>query len=357
MNTGKIKTGFIGLNPDSHWASRSHLPALKTLTDTYEIIGVANSTYESAQRTANALQIPYAFENAQALIASSAIDLVVVTVRVPFHYELVRAALEAGKHVYCEHPLGNGLDEVKQLAALAAAKGVVAVVGTQMVVSPEVLYLQKLIQEGFIGKVLSTTLIGSGGSWRNETVSDIYYMFDKTKGATMLTIPLAHTLAGLTKVLGEIDDLTARMTSNYRTVKINDTGDIKAKTSEDQIMVIGTLKSGAAISIHYRGGVSKGTNFLWEINGSEGDLQVTGNIGHGQLAQLSVYGAGREDKALKLLLPPNDNPVVGNVARMYELIAGDIKNGTRNAPAFNDVVSLHEVLRTIEEISILRETN
>jgi len=48
-------------------------------------------------------------------------------------------------------------------------------------------------------------------------------------------------------------------------------------------MVIGTLKSGAAISIHYRGGMSKGTNFLWEINGTEGDIQVTGNIGHGQL--------------------------------------------------------------------------
>lgn len=348
MNRKKIRIGFIGLNPDSHWASRSHLPALKTLTDDFEIKGVANSTHASAQRTANALQIPYAFENVQALIHSDEIDLVVVTVKVPYHYELVRDALAAGKHVYCEHPLGNGLKEVEQLAALAADKGVVAVVGTQMVVSPQIVYLQELINNGFVGKVLSTTLIGSGGQWRDETVGDVYYMYDKDNGATLLTIPLAHTLAGLIKVVGGFDQLTSRMTSNYSTVKLNDTGEVKPKTAEDQIMVIGTLKSGAAISIHYRGGMSKGTNFLWEINGSEGDIQVTGNIGHGQLAQLSIYGAGREDKALKLLNSPPENPVAENVARMYELIAGDIKNGTRNAPTFYDAVSLHTVLQAIE---------
>jgi len=113
MNKKKIRIGFIGLNPDSHWASGSHLPALKTLTEEFEIKGVANSTHESALRTANALKNPYAFENAKALIHSDEIDLMVVTVRVPYHYELVYEVLAAGKHVYCEHPLGNGLKEVE----------------------------------------------------------------------------------------------------------------------------------------------------------------------------------------------------------------------------------------------------
>jgi len=348
MNKKKIRIGFIGLNPDSHWASRSHIPALKTLTDVFEVKGVANSTYESAQRTAKALQIPYAFENVQELIHSGEIDLVVVTVKVPYHYDLVYTALMAGKHVYCEHPLGNGLEEVERLAALAVSKGVVAVAGTQMAVSSQVIYLQQLVNDGFIGKVLSTTLIGSGGQWRDETVTDLYYMYEKNKGATMLTIPLGHTLAGLLKVLGGFDELHSHMFSNYSTVSLKDTGEIKPKTTEDQIMVMGRLKSGAAISIHYRGGISKGTNFLWEINGSEGDLQVTGTIGHGQLAPLTIYGAGREDKALKLLSSHAENPIMENVARMYALIGGDIRNGTRSAPTFDDAVALHRVLQAIE---------
>ena len=270
MKNNKIKIGFIGLNPDGHWAATAHIPALKSLSNDFEIIGVANSSLESAQKTAEALNLKYAFENPQALIESPEVDLIVVTVKVPYHFNLVKAALEAGKHVYCEHPLGNGLEETKKLAELAKNKGVVAVVGTQMVNAPEVLYLKKLINEGYVGKVLSTTLIGSGINWGNETINEYHYLFDNINGANMLTIPLGHTLAGLTSVLGGFKSLKAQMFSNFKTVNIADTGEIKPKTAEDQIMVIGQLKNGAAVSVHYRGGLSKGTNLLWEINGTEG---------------------------------------------------------------------------------------
>lgn len=354
MNVHKIKVGIIGLNPNGQWASRSHIPALKLLADTYEITGVANTSHASAQKAADAFQIPHAFENATALIQSPEIDLVVITVKVPYHFELVKAALEAGKHVYCEHPLGNGPEETRQLAKLAAARNVVAVTGTQMVVAPEVVYLRKLIQEGYVGSVLSTTLIGSGGSWGNTTMAGNYYVFDKSNGATMLTIPLAHTLAGLTSVLGGFDTLTARMTSNYTEVTIADTGEVKPKSAEDQIMVIGTLAGGAAIAVHYRGGVSRATNLLWEINGTEGDIQVTGPIGHGQLTSLTICGARGEEKEMKILLPPApapgdlpENPVVRNVFQMYKLLAADIRNNTRIAPSFQDAVSLYELLERI----------
>ncbi len=57
----KIRVGFIGLNPDSHWAATAHLPALDWLNDEFEIVGVANSSFESARRTApsfdNAVQL------------------------------------------------------------------------------------------------------------------------------------------------------------------------------------------------------------------------------------------------------------------------------------------------------------
>lgn len=358
MGNHKIRVGFIGLNPDSHWAATAHFPALKSLSNDFEVVGVANTSFESAKRTAETLQLPHAFENAQALIQSPKIDLVVVTVKVPYHFNLVKAALEAGKHVYCEHPLGNGLEESKELARIAKEKGVVAVVGTQMVVAPEITYLQKLIQDGYVGKVLSTTLIGSGGNWSNETIKEYYYLFDKANGATMLTIPLGHTLAGLTKVLGGFDSLKAKMVNNFPTVKITDTNEEKSKTAEDQIMVIGTLKSGAAVSVHYRGGISKGTNLLWEINGTEGDIQVTGANGHGQMIQLSIRGARKDDPQLAPLTPPAelykgfpDNSIARNVANVYARLAGDIRNNTHTAPTFQDDVILYELLNTIEESS------
>lgn len=353
--TEKIRVGFIGLNPGIHWAATAHIPALKALPDTYAVVGVANTSLASAKKAADAFGLPHAFENAHALANSPEVDLVVVTVKVPHHRELVTAALNAGKHVYCEWPLGNGLAEARELADLAESKGVVAAIGTQMRVAPEVEYLRQLINDGYVGQVLSTTLVGSGGQWGSETDADHAYLYDKSNGATLLSIPLAHTLAGVREVLGDFGELSARMMNRRNTVHVTDTGEVLPKTSHDQILVHGALQSGAAVSIHYRGGMSRGTNLLWEINGTEGDIQVTGANGHAQIVQLSIRGANGNASNLAPLAPPAsmydgwpDNSVSRNVARIYALIAQDIRSGTRSSPSFRDAVALHETIDAIE---------
>ncbi|CAM5704493.1 hypothetical protein MAUB1S_03679 [Mycolicibacterium aubagnense] len=68
-------------------------------------------------------------------------------------------------------------------------------------------------------------------------------------------------------------------------------------TAEDQIAVTGRLESGAVASLHYRGGSSRGTNLLWEINGTEGDLVLTGDSGHLQFGQAELRGARGDRRA------------------------------------------------------------
>jgi predicted dehydrogenase len=326
------------------------------LSGIFTIVGVANSSPESGRRTAEALQLPRAFANARELVSSPDIDLVVVTVKVPHHLELATMALEAGKHIYCEWPLGNGLDEARQLAQLAKEKGVVAVVGTQARTAIEIEHIRELVAQGYVGKVLSTTLIGSGGNWAGETTSDSYYLFDRINGATMQSIPLAHTLAAMHEVLGEFSTLSARFVSNFDSVQVTDTGETRSKTVPDQVLVQGILANGAAVSVHYRGGVSRGTNLLWEINGTEGDIQVTGALGHAQIVQLEVRGARGGQTELTPLMPEAadyhgwpDSAAARNVARIYARLASDIRNGTRTAPTFDDAVTLHEAVEAIEK--------
>lgn len=359
MSDKKIRVGFIGLNAGIHWAANAHIPALRSLSDQFEIVGVANTSLASSQRAAQAFGLPHAFENAHALVNSPEVDLVVVTVKVPHHHELVTAALNAGKHVYCEWPLGNGLAEAKELAELADTSGRVAAIGTQMRVSPEVAYLRQLIADGYVGDVLSTTLIGSGGEWTAQTDAAHAYLYDKTNGATMLSIPLGHTLAGLRDVLGDFANVSARMIKRRETVQVTDTQETLPITTEDQVLIQGELASGAAISVHYRGGLSRGTNLLWEINGTHGDLQVIGNTGQSQLAQLSIRGANGDARELAPLTPPASayegwpkNAIAGNVARLYALVAEDIRSGSRTAPSFHDAVALHEVLDAIETSAV-----
>jgi len=362
MKNKPIRVGFIGLNPNLHWASTAHIPALQALPDGFKVVGVANTSLASAKRAADVFELPHAFENPQALVDSPEIDLVVVTVKVPHHHELVTAALNAEKHVYCEWPLGNGLAEAQELADLADAKGVVAAVGTQMRVAPEIEYLRQLIEDGYVGEVLSTTLVGSGGQWGDETDAAHAYLYDKSNGATLLSIPVGHTIAGVQEVLGDIKNLTARMINRRTAVRLIDEEKVVPKNTDDQILVQGALKSGAAFSIHYRGGICRGTNFLWEINGTEGDIQITGDNGHAQIVQLSIRSGNGEMKELEPLTPPAslyegwpNSSVARNVTRLYALIANDIRSGTRTAPSFRDAVALHQTIDEIERSATRNE--
>ncbi len=120
-------------------------------------------------------------------------------------------------------------------------------------------------------------------------------------------------------------------------------------------MIHGRLQSGAGLSVHYRGGMSKGTNLLWEINGTKGDIQVTGESGHGQMANLSIQGAQKEDDEMKPLSPPDEVfegwpefPGSRNVGHIYQLIAEDIREGSRKAPTFTDGLKLHQLIERIE---------
>src|SRR2546422_5949394 len=163
--TKRIRVGIIGANPDRGWAAQAHIPALQSLPDDFEITALSTSRRESAAAASKRFGVPLAFDNHEDLVNRADVDVVAITVKVPYHFELATAALTAGKAVYCEWPLGNGLREAEKLAALAKKKRVLAVAGLQARSAPPVLYVRDLIRQGDVGEVLSTTLIGSGMGW------------------------------------------------------------------------------------------------------------------------------------------------------------------------------------------------
>src|SRR2546430_3962614 len=271
----RIRVGIIGANPDRGWAAQAHIPALKSLSDDFEITALSTTRRESADAASKHFGVPDAFDNHQELVNSPTVDVVPVTVKVPYHLELATAALEAGKAVYCEWPLGNGLKEAEALATLAKKKGVLAVAGLQARSAPAVAYVHDLVQQGYVGEVLSTTLIASGMGWGPTVEPYNAYLNDKKNGATMLSIALGHAAEALCHCLGEVRELSATTTMRRKSFAIAGTGERKPMAADDQVCVTGLLEGGAAFSIHYRGGSSRGSNMLWEINGTQSDLQLT----------------------------------------------------------------------------------
>lgn len=250
----RIRVGIIGANPDRGWAAQAHIPALKSLSDDFEITALSTSRRESADAASKLFGVPLAFDNYQELVNSGAVDVVAVTVKVPYHLELATVALDAGKAVYCEWPLGNGLNEAETLAALAKKKGVLAVVGLQARSAPSVAYVRDLIKQGYVGEVLSTTLIGSGMGWGPTVEPYNAYLNDKKNGATMLSIALGHAADALCHCLGEVRQLAATMTVRRKSFTIASTGERKPMTTEDQVGVSGLLEGGATVSGGRAGG-------------------------------------------------------------------------------------------------------
>jgi predicted dehydrogenase len=282
---------------------------LRALSDTFEIVGVANTNRSSSEEAAAATGLPKAFGDVAELIAAPEVDIVTVTVKVPYHLEIVKAAIEAGKHIYCEWPLGNGLAEAEEMAALARAKGVLGVVGTQARLAPEIVYLKHLIGDGFIGKVLSTTLVARGGALQGSGgIPDkkIYgYLLDRTNGATILTIPVGHTLAALRDLFGEVAEVSSVLATRRLEALAADTGETLPVTAPDQVLVSGAFATGVPISMHYVGGVARdGDGMFWDIHGTEGDIRVSGPSGHMQMVQLSLKGARGDEKKFRQLEVP-----------------------------------------------------
>src|SRR5256884_1948109 len=159
MPESTLGVGIIGVSSVRGWAATAHIPALRALPN-YEIRALSGHSAESARAAGEVFGVSAVFSDHKQLVSQPDIDVVAVTVKVPHHRELVSAALAAGKAVYCEWPLGRDLDEAKAMAALAADHGVQTVVGLQGRHAPAIEFVDELLHGGYVGDVLSTTLVG-----------------------------------------------------------------------------------------------------------------------------------------------------------------------------------------------------
>jgi len=96
-----IRIGIIGATPARGWGTAAHLPALAALEE-FEVTAVSTTRLTTARATAEVFAVPLAFADDDELVSHPDVDAVAITVKVPEHDRLVRAALAAGKHVFSE---------------------------------------------------------------------------------------------------------------------------------------------------------------------------------------------------------------------------------------------------------------
>lgn len=354
----KIGVGIIGASPNNPgWAVGAHIPAIRKLRD-YELVAVSTSNHESAVAAAREFGVS-AFDNYKELIEHPGVDLVVIAVKVPHHYEIARAAIEAGKMVYSEWPLGMNTKEAEELAKLAESAGVRTIIGLQARFSPAIRYARDLVADGYVGEVLSTALSGTALIWGPASPSKFDYIYDVNGGATMLASAGLHAIDGLIFVLGEYESLVAKLVVRHPEVTLTETGDKLQVTAPDHLAVAGTLTGGALATVLYRSGTSRDVDLRWEIVGTKGELVITADFnGNIQNTELKLKGGQGEEKSLhEIDIPERYTAILkdlpegparySNIAQVYESLAEDIREGTRLTPDFAHAVKRHRLYDTI----------
>jgi predicted dehydrogenase len=342
-----IGVGVYGASTDNAgWAMKAHVPAIVAVPQ-FQLVAVGTSNPDSAAAAARSLGVQ-GYAEPQRLIEDPRVDLVVVAVKAPSHYTLVRAALEAHKTVLCEWPLGINLTEAEELTTLAKASGVRTAIGLQGRFSPAVQQARQLIDAGYVGRVLGTSLVGSGIAWSGVTDRAHRYLTDADSGVSVLSVPALHALDTMAYVTGEFATVCATAAVRWSEVRLLDSGETVRATAWDHVAVSSVLHSGTLASVFYRGGVSRGQNLYWEINGSEGDLIFSSNVGNLQVADLQLAGARAADTTLTSLASASES-MTGNVCRLYEALARDIESGSHDVPDFGHALRRHRLLTTLQE--------
>ncbi|MDR2525571.1 MAG: Gfo/Idh/MocA family oxidoreductase [Oscillospiraceae bacterium] len=243
---GIKKIGFVGVGDISGIYLENITKKFKEL----EIAGVCDLVREKAERAAEKYGIPKIYNDMYELFADPEVDIVLNITRPNEHYGVTKAALEAGKPVYSEKPLAATLELGRELAALAAEKGLLLGGAPDTFMGAGIQGCRKLLEEGVIGQPIGgmARLICHGHeTWHPDP--EFYY---KTPGGGPMLDMGPYYVTALVNLLGPVQSVMGMAKQEYPTRTITSKPlhgtiiDVDCPTYE---MGLIRFKSGAIVQI------------------------------------------------------------------------------------------------------------
>ncbi|MFJ1456365.1 Gfo/Idh/MocA family protein [Nocardia sp. N2S4-5] len=347
-----IRVGVVGA---SGWADGSHLPALAAL-EQFEVTAVATTNQASADRAAAAHGVRHAFADSRALVAHPEVDMVVVSVRASGHAAVIRAALDAGKHVVSEWPLGIDAEEAGELTEAASAAGVVHAVVLQGRHSPSARFVADLLAGGRIGTLESVVLTAEGAPFGGGSIwPDLAFALDPSEGTDILTIMAGQFLSALERVAGPLIEVSARLPRTHDRVLVAGTERTAPNATPDHVLLHGMLAGGAAAVVVVHGGTGPARDgFLLKLVGSDATVTATPT----RPEEYIHWGDWNIRIGDEFLTVPDAYRTVpagvrsgtpANIAALYQEVAQAITEGRQPDPSFETALRHHRLLATIEE--------
>ncbi|WP_077490976.1 Gfo/Idh/MocA family protein [Sinomonas mesophila] len=377
LRVGMVGYAFMGAAHSHAWRTA---PRFFDLPLAPQLTAVAGRDPERVAAAAAKLGWDSAETDWRRLIDRDDIDLIDICTPGDTHAEIAIAALEAGKHVLCEKPLANSVEEAERMTAAAdaaAARGVFSMCGFSYRRTPALALAKRLVAEGALGEIRHVRAQYLQ-DWLSDADAPLTWRLDKSKsGSGSLGDIGAHSIDAAQWVTGQaITGVSALLETFVRERPVGgDFVGLGGRGGADAPRGPVTVDDAAVFSVRFDGGtgsstavgVFEATRFALgrknamrlELNGSKGSLAFDVE----DMNSLWFYDAADEPNAgfRKIQVTEAEHPYTGNwwpvghglgyehafTHQVVDLV-GAIARGEQPAPSFADALRVQRVLAAVE---------
>jgi predicted dehydrogenase len=369
----QIGVGVIGLG----WMGRVHSSSYRRVPEHFPDLGVTPRLVVAADvspsRRAHAELVGFerTAEDWRAVIDDPAVEAVSITLPNAMHREVALAAIEAGKHVWVEKPVGRGLQDTVAVADAARRAGVVNAVGFCYRFAPAVQHARALIEAGAIGEVNHYRGVFLADYANRPDAAASWRFLRADAGSGALGDLMAHIVDMTHFLLGPIERLSGRTATmiprrprqtgegtHFSRVATDDLVDVE---NEDWAAAMIELGGGAVGSLEAsRVIVGPHVRMRFEVHGTTGalawELERMNELERFQLASnggdegyMTVL-AGTRHPGFAAFQPGAGVPMGYDDLRVLEAsrFLAAVRDGEQRGPGLDEMVACASVLAAIE---------
>jgi len=358
VNRTAIRVGVLGAG---NWAKVAHVPGWQRDGRAHVAV-ICDVERARARDLAGRFGVPQATDDWQAVVNRPDLDVIDVVTPSHTHFDLARAALDAGTHVLCEKPVAYDFRQTRELAGLARRRGLKTKLGFTFRYSPGVRYARSLIDEGLTGTPFLFNGYEQNSQWLDPNVPlrQVDHTRDQTRlhtsslegyGAPIIDIARWWVDAGFTRVVG-----TMRNFVPERVVRA--TGRMMRMNIDDADIFIGEYANGAIGSVQTSYvAVGNYPGIEARLSGSRGAI-VCRLVEEQGVAETIRVATADAVEFRELPIPERFYPPGGHLKESWRTLyyANLIRNfldeivegGQRNEGGFEEGAAVQEVINAVE---------
>ncbi len=268
--TKKFNVGVIG----SGAISDIYLKNMMEKFERLEVVAVASKHLEHAEKKAEAYGIRAC--TVEELLADADIDIVVNLTPVGAHYELIKSALLAGKHVYTEKTITDDMEKAGELLALSEEKGLYLGSAPDTFLGAALQTARAVIDQGTLGEIHSFVISAN----RSNDLLLSVFSFLREPGAGILHDYAVYYVTALVSLLGpvaRVGGVTSAPYPQHRNIMpmSPEFGQMMDTPNESQVSAIVQLENGITGTLHMDADSNCRDEAFFAIYGTKGILYLT----------------------------------------------------------------------------------